>query len=100
MNVNVWHERNRLHKRQINQYERTGGNIEWQNRNGHGASIGVDQIPQFNKQTIDATANTRLWESQKGNVRLDAYGQGSHNVGQYNHGKTDYSAGLKLTGRF
>lgn len=100
MNVNAWHERNRLHKRQINRYERTGGNVEWQNRNGHGASLGYETIPQFNKQTIDATANARLWQSEKGNARLDAYGQGSHNTGQFRHGKTDYNAGLKFSADF
>lgn len=99
MNVNAWHERNRLHKRQVN-YERYGGNVEWQNRNGHSASIGVDQIPQFNKQTIDATANANLWQSKDGNAKLGAYGQAQHNLGQFQHGKTDWNAGLKFTAKF
>lgn len=98
VNANVWGERTRLHKRQINRVDQYGGNVEWQHRNGHSASLGTNNIPQFNKQTIDANANVNLWRNK--DARLDAYGSASHNVGQNQRGRTDWNTGIKFEKRF
>lgn len=70
-----------------------GGNIEWQHDRGHSASLGASSFLQFTKQTIDATGNVNLY---KNNWSVDAYGQASHTVGQFNRGRTDWGAGLTL----
>ncbi|CAG9805392.1 unnamed protein product [Chironomus riparius] len=98
VNANVWGERTRLHKRQINRVDQYGGNVEWQHRNGHSASLGTNNIPQFNKQTIDANANVNLWKHK--DARLDAYGSASHNIGQHQRGRTDWNTGIKFEKRF
>lgn len=98
VNANAWGSRTRLHKRQINRVDEYGGNVEWQHRNGHSASLGVNNIPQFNKQTIDANANANIWRNKDSS--LDAYGGASHNIGRFQKGHTDWNTGIKFTHRF
>ncbi|KAG5681265.1 hypothetical protein PVAND_010716 [Polypedilum vanderplanki] len=108
VNANAWgsHTRPRRQFKPINDFPQSnkqtidqyGGNIEWKNDRGHGASIGVNNIPQFNKQTIDATGNLNIYRHK--NWSVDAFGQASKNVGQFNRGRTDWSTGLTVNGRF
>lgn len=98
MNINTWADRTRRNKRQSNHVDRYGGNVEWQHRNGHSASLGTNNIPQYNKQTIDANANVNLWRDR--NSRLDWGSGASHNVGQNQRGKTDFNTNIKFEHRF
>lgn len=98
VNVNAWGDQTRLHKRQINRVDQYGGNVEWQHRNGHSASLGVNNVPQFRQQTIDAQANFNLWRDK--NTRLDLNGGATHNTGQFQHGKTDWNTGVKFVHNF
>lgn len=99
INVNGFKSQTRW-RRQLNGYDRYGGNVEWQHKNGHGASLGVQSIPQFNHKSIDLNTNARLWNSNDRRTSLDWNNNVSKNIGQYNPGKTNFNTGIGLTHRF
>lgn len=100
VNVNAYKSHTKLNKRQINSFDRYGGNIEYEHRRGHGASIGVQSIPQFNHQSIDANAKINVWKSNDKRTSLDWNTGASKNIGQYNRGQTNWNTGVGLTHRF
>lgn len=100
VNVNAFKSHTKLHKRQIDSFDRYGGNVEYQHRNGHSASLGVQSIPQINQQTIDANAKVNLWRSNDQRTTFDWNTGASKNVGQFNRGQTNWNTGVGLTHRF
>lgn len=71
INFNAYKSHTRLEKRQINSYERYGGNIEYEHRNGHGAFLGVQNIPKKNHQSFDANAKINVWKSNDHRTSFD-----------------------------
>lgn len=100
VNINAFKSHTKLQKRQINSFDRYGGNIEYENRKGHGASIGIQQVPQFGHTSIDANAKVNLWKSDNRQTSLDWNTGVSKNIGQFNRGQTNFNTGVGFIHRF
>lgn len=72
--------------------------MKWENHRGHSASLGTNNIPQFQRETIDANANINLFKDK--NTRLDWGTSASHHTRGFNKGRTDFQTGLNFNHRF
>ncbi|KAG5681256.1 hypothetical protein PVAND_010707 [Polypedilum vanderplanki] len=100
LNFNGWAGNTKRFRRQF-EYEKFGGNFEYQHRNGHSLSLGSNVIPKLDQQTIDVTGNANIWRSDDKLSSLNAYGSASHHVGSYQPDlRTDYKTGLTFEHRF
>lgn len=97
VNVNAFGSQTRW-KRQLKGFDTYGTSIDYSNNRGHGGSIGYQKTPQFQREQINANANVNLFQNKQSS--LDAYAGASRDIGRFNHGKTDYNAGVKFVHRF
>ncbi|XP_070496195.1 attacin-A-like [Chironomus tepperi] len=98
VNAGAFSEGTNYFRGSSNNFNRFGGNVDWQNQKGFGASVNYQRVPQFNMHTFGANGNVNLYN--RNNLKIDGYGGASRNFGPNSNRRTDWNVGVRGVWRF